>query len=69
MESLHWFLDEDKGNVSREMGVIIYESFLISNCHYGRGGGKVTRAWKYISLFLSFGLTTEVPKLTHYGIV
>ena len=42
MESLHWFLDEGKENDSREMGVIIYGSFLISNFHYGRGGGKVT---------------------------
>ena len=22
--------------------------FLISNCHYGRGGGKVTRAWEFM---------------------
>ena len=47
MESLHRFLDEDKDNGSWEMGVIIYGSFLISNCHYGVGGGKVNRAWKY----------------------
>ena len=48
MESLHRFLDEDKDNVCGEMGVIIYESFLISNFPYGRGGGKVTRSWKYM---------------------
>ena len=41
-------MDEEKGNGSREMGVIIYGSFLISNCHYGRGGGKATRAWKHM---------------------
>ena len=35
MESLHRFLDEDKENGSGKMGVIIYGSFLISNCHYG----------------------------------
>ena len=44
MESLHRFLGEDKDNASGEMGVIIYWSFLISNCHYVRGGGKATRA-------------------------
>ena len=41
-------MDEDKYNVSGEMGVIIYGSFLISNSHYGGGGGKVTPAWEYM---------------------
>ena len=48
MESLHRFLDEDKDNGSWEMGVIIYWLFLIYNFHYGRGGGKVTQAWKHM---------------------
>ena len=37
------------------MGAIIYESFLISNFHYGRGGGKVTRAWKHIQKWVKGG--------------
>ena len=55
MESLHRFLDEDKENVSREMGVIIYGYFLISNCHYGGGDGKVTRAWKHMQKWVKGG--------------
>ena len=55
MESLHRFLDEDKDNGRGEMGVIIYGSFLISNCHYGGGGGKVTRAWKYMQKWVKGG--------------
>ena len=55
MESLHQFLDEDKDNGSGEMGVIIYGLFLISNCHYGRGGGKVTRAWKHMQKWVTGG--------------
>ena len=37
------------------MGVIIYGSFLISNFHYGRGGGKVTRAWKHMQEWVKGG--------------
>ena len=56
MESLHRFLDEDKENGSGEMGVIIYRSFLISNCRYGRGGGKVTRDWKHMQKWVKGGV-------------
>ena len=55
MESLHWFLDGDKENVSGGMGVIIYGSFLISNCHYGRGDGKVKQAWKHMQKWFKGG--------------
>ena len=37
------------------MGVIIYGSFLISNFHYGRGGSKVTRAWKHMQKWVKGG--------------
>ena len=55
MESLHRFLDKDKDNGIGEMGVIIYGSFLISNFHYGRGGGKATRAWKHMQKWVKGG--------------
>ena len=48
-------MDEEKVNGSWEMGVIIYGSFLMSNCHYGRGGGKLTRAWKHMQKWVKGG--------------
>ena len=59
MESLHRVLDVDKYNGSWEMGVIIYGSVLMSNLHYGRGGGKVTRAWKYMQTWVKGGEITR----------
>ena len=66
MESLHRFLDEEEENCSREMGVINYWSFLISNCHYVRGGGKATRDCKHMQKGVKGGESTR--SYTNWGL-